>query len=218
MAGLLCPHCGIATSFNPAPIRGQGVLVDYSDAGNTVKGQVAVSAVVDDRNLAPHFAVVQCAGCDKLFVAGRHYGHFGDWETAWPLVTRDVSRDLPDLIRTAFEDALTCRAANGLGGCLMMCRTTLIRLLRDQGASSLKELRDKGMISDALFQQADEVRLWANVIGHEDYDAEVLTRELSDELVTYIESLLDAVYVQPAKLARHRELRKQATSEVEGSD
>ena len=61
-----------------------------------------------------------------------------------------------------------------------------------------------------LYQQADEMRLWANVIGHEDFDQDAVTVEVCDELVAYVDSLVDAVYVQPARLARHREQRKQA--------
>jgi len=145
-------------------------------------------------------------------VATKQYETYGDWVTVWPLVTKKVSEDIPEPIRSAFNEALLCLAVKAYGGSLMMCRTAVIRLQRHQGVSSLSQLRDKGMISEMLYQQADEVRLWANVIGHEDFDSAAVTPELCEELVAYVESLLDAVYVQPARLARHREQRKQATS------
>ena len=61
--------------------------------------------------------------------------------------------------------------------------------------SSLKELSDSGTISGMLYGQADEVRLWANMVGHDDFDEEAVAREAVSELVAYIEALLNAIYV-----------------------
>jgi hypothetical protein len=91
-----------------------------------------------------------------------------------------------------------------------MNRTTVIRLLRECKVPSLKELFESGRISRLLYGQADEVRLWANTLGHDDFDSEALTAEICQELTDYIESLLDAIYVQPAKLAAHKKKRTEA--------
>ena len=140
----------------------------------------------------------------------REYGTYGDWETVWPLQTRQVSQHVPQSVGSAFEEALLCLAVQALGGCLLMSRTALIRLQRDKNAANFAELRDKGLISTMLYEQANEVRLWANVVGHEDFDPDALTTDLCEELVDYVESLLDSAYVQPARLAEHRRKRAEA--------
>ena len=80
----------------------------------------------------------------------------------------------------------------------------------------MSELSDKGIISNMLYQQSDEVRLWANVVGHEDFDPDALTPTACEGLVAYIEDLLDAVYVQPTRLTELRKLREQAKKGDEG--
>jgi len=70
----------------------------------------------------------------------------------------------------------------------------------------LSELSDKGIISNMLYQQSDEVRLWANVVGHEDFDPDALTPTACE----------DAVYVQPTRLTELRKLREQAKKGDEG--
>ncbi|MDO8611644.1 MAG: hypothetical protein Q7R32_02330 [Dehalococcoidia bacterium] len=208
MAKLVCPHCEVATALIPTRITGTGILHDYSSPGHRQQGTVTVSAIMEPQT-GHHFAIAECAGCKALFVAVKEQGSYGDWVTAWPMPQRTVAEEIPSPVREAFRDALTSLSAGSLGGCLLMCRTTLIRLQRQQGVSSLLELRDKGTISDMLYQQADEVRLWANVVGHEDFESGALTSTACEELVLYIEALLEAVYVQPARLDKLRSLRKQ---------
>lgn len=89
-----------------------------------------------------------------------------------------------------------------------MCRTTLIALQRQQGVSSLKELKEKEVISGLLYGQADQVRLWANMMAHEDVPESIASDD-SEQLLTYLESLLDDVYVKPARLAVLSQKRKQ---------
>ena len=213
MAGLVCPHCGSATAFTPVLLRGNGI--DFSESGKnyTKHAEVGIKVVVE-HSPGPHVAVIQCQGqgCEKFFVAIKEYWIYGGWRTAWPLVSRAVSDDIPGPIKSAFRDAVMCLGIGSFGGCLMMCRTVLIRLQRQQGVGSLQELSAQGRISQQMYEQADEVRLWSNMVGHEDFDQGALTNDTCEELVDYIESLLNALYVQPARLARHRELRKQAKS------
>ncbi len=214
MAELVCPYCGSKTAFTPAPIRGRGINWDESDSRFTKYATVSIPAVLEADDSRPHLAIIRCQGekCGLLFVASKEWGTWGDWQSAWPLVKRPVSEDIPLPVRQAFEEAVLSLAVRAYGGCLTMCRTALIRLQREQGVSNLRELRDSGKISQQMYEQADEVRLWSNMVGHEDFDQGALNEQTCEELVDYIESLLNVLYVQPARLRRHREQRKQAKS------
>ena len=69
-------------------------------------------------------------------------------------------------------------------------------------------LKTKEVISSRLFNLATEIRLWAGLVKHE-FIHEMVTREQTEELLTYLEEILHDVYVQPARLAALTEKRKQ---------
>ena len=75
-----------------------------------------------------------------------------------------------------------------------------VNVAREYLDKLVKELKEKGAISDVLYRQADQVRLWGNMVGHEDI-SEAITKEDCEQLLTYLEALLDAVYVQPIRLS-----------------
>jgi hypothetical protein len=175
--------------------------------------EVQIGAVLNGPDADPHVAAVQCTECRHVFIASTTNTWSEDWHTVWPLVTAEVPLEVPEPVRSATAEALLCLAIGAFGGCLMMCRTTIIRLQREQNAESLKDLKDKGKISQQLYEQADEVRLWANMVGHEDYPTDVVDSETCQELVGYVQSLLEAAYVQSARQTKLRERRQQAESE-----
>ncbi|MBI2918957.1 MAG: DUF4145 domain-containing protein [Chloroflexi bacterium] len=200
-----CPHCAVMTAIEPVRISGSGILHERSHDDYIVKGEVSIGAVVQESNPYLTWVVAACLSCDRFFVAVQENGRV---HAIYPLSRRPVADAIPMQVRIAFEDALLCMAAGALGGCLMMCRTTLERMERDKGASSLRDLRDRGLISPSLFDQADEARRWSNMVGHDPVPLEDLKAEDCEELVEYVEALLDALYVQPAKLAKHRKTRE----------
>lgn len=204
---LQCPHCGVVVAVSPAWVRGKGII--HHDPRQHIlgldqtPGDVSIEAVVDE---GPRkWAICLCVNCGRPYSLVEESSKL---QAVYPIQPRPVAQEVPQPIRAAFEDALLCMAARALGGCLLMGRTTLERMQRDKGVSSLQELRDKGEISDLLFGQADEVRRWANMVGHDPIPLEELTREDCEELADYIEAILDALYVQPAKLAKHRTTRQ----------
>jgi hypothetical protein len=143
------------------------------------------------------YGIIVCQACKKLFVAEKKYG---EWESVYPIMHEPVSQDIPEPMRGELEEANLCFAVGAYRGCLLLCRTALIDLQRHEKVSNLKELKDKGDISDLLYRQADEVRLWANLVGHEVIVSDVAEDDC-EELLNYLGAILDAVYVQPAQLA-----------------
>jgi hypothetical protein len=81
-----------------------------------------------------------------------------------------------------------------------MCQIALEALWREQEASGLKDLKDKGVISVQLYERGNEIGLWGNVAKHEPIP-DAVTREDSEHLLTYLQMLLGAVYVEPKRLA-----------------
>ena len=215
---LICPICSVATAYAPADSEQKALNVSTSRPGTNRYSQVVAHAVVNMGHDADWYAICRCQNCERLFIASKEY-YSDDWQSVWPLPpTLAVREGIPENVRLAFEEAHTCLAVNAYGGCLLMCRTTIERLQRDRKVSGLKELMEKGEISSMLYGQADEVRYWANMVAHDDFDQKALAPEALVELIAYIEALLNAVYVEPARLAALKSARAEATSEEDEPD
>lgn len=212
MAKLTCPNCGVATSFSPAPIIGKGILLDYSDKDQTKFTKVQISAITTYNYEEDTFAILVCQACKEYFLARREkYCHpdSDKWSAVYPILHKPVAKEIPEPIKSEFEEANLCFAIGAYIACLLVCRTVLISLQREQGVSNLKELMERGIISTMLYGQADQVRLWANTISHEDIVPDSVTKENSEQLLTYMESVLNAVYVEPKRLSSLTQKRQQ---------
>lgn len=213
MSKLVCPLCGVYTSFSPLLLKGRGILLESSDSSDVHYTNVALEAVTREQyiNMSTEdtcYAILVCNACDSFFVAKKEaYGE--EWSAVYPIPHKPVAKEIPEPINGEFEEAHLCFALGAYRGCLLVCRTALIAMQREQRVSNLKELKDKGAISEGLYKQADEVRLWANMIGHEDVP-EAVTKEDSEQLLTYLEALLNAVYVEPKRLAKLAQKREQS--------
>jgi hypothetical protein len=203
MSKITCPNCGVATSFSPALISGKGVLVDDSNKIYTKWGEVRISAITPYVYEEETYAILVCQSCREYFVAKREkYSQESseNWIAVYPIQHKVAAEGIQPPIKGEFEEASLCFVVGAYRACLLVCRTALIAMQREQGVSNLKELMGKGAISNILYKQADQVRLWGNMVGHEDIP-EAITKEDCEQLLTYLETLLDAVYVQPIRLS-----------------
>jgi len=210
MGKLICPLCGAFTSFSPVQLIGQGILLERSGEKYTMSEKVMLRAVTDEDYMIVKdtcYAILACQACGKWFVAEKER-HGRQWSAVYPIQHKPAAKEIPEPIKGEFEEAYLCFAIGAYRGCLLVCRTALIALQREQGVTSLKELRDKGAISDLLYGQADQVRLWGNMVGHEDIP-EAITRDDCEQLLAYLGALLDAVYVEPKRLAELAQKREQ---------
>jgi hypothetical protein len=69
-------------------------------------------------------------------------------------------------------------------------------------------LKERGIISQRLYEIANEVRLWGDIAKHE-FVADVVEKEDAEELLVYLETILNDVYVEPKRLSRLAEKRKE---------
>ncbi len=209
---IICPHCGTATSFNPVIIEDdKAFLTDESSDKRSIYGKARVFAITDDKY--PHdamYGILECASCGKRFVAIKPT-YKAEWAVVYPILHKHVAEEIPEPIRSEFQEAYLCFAVGAYKGCLLVCRTVLIAVQRERGVTNLKELREKGLISDSLYRQADEVRLWANMFGHEDVPVDIAAEDC-EQLLAYIEALLNAVYVEPKRLSNLAQKRGQIKS------
>jgi len=203
-----CPWCGIATAFHAVPIKAdQAYLPESSSETCQVFGPAVVLAITESSEHSGYlqYAVVACQECGKHFVVRKDYSD--EWHAIFPYATAPVPDEIPEPIRSHLAEAQLSLAVEAHVACLLVCRTALIAIQRDKTVTNLKGLTDAGLISVNLCAQADEIRLWANMLAHEDVPAAV-AHEDCEQLIGYIKALTNALYVEPAKLAKLRDKRK----------
>lgn len=211
MGKLICPHCGSFTAFSPAPVSGRGIDLESSDESSIVWGDVQISAVVPFKYEYDEeaYAILVCRACMGYFVAKRErFAQEDNWSAVYPIQHKPVAEEIPEPIHSDFEEANLCFAIGAYKSCISMCMTALEALWREQNASNLDDLKEKGIISQRLFDQAREIRLWAGIVKHQ-LIHETVAREETEELLTYLEETLHDVYVRPARSAALAKKRKQ---------
>jgi hypothetical protein len=208
MGKLKCPLCGDYTSFSPVLLKGKGVLTANSREYKTAYADVALEALAFDCGEAA-YAILECKSCYKCFVAEARPKYSGNWAAVYPIPHKPVSEDIPEPIRSQFEEAHLCFAVGAYGSCLLMCGSALEASWREQRVSGLQDLKDKGVISPSLYNQANEVRLWGNVVQHDQPMPQVVTEDDAEQLLTYLEAILNAIYIEPKRLAALAQKRAQ---------
>jgi hypothetical protein len=122
-----------------------------------------------------------------------------------------VSEDIPEPIKGEFEEANICFSIGAYKACIAMCQRTQESICQNKGVSTLNELRDSGIISSGLFDRATEIRLWAGILKHKPIE-ESISSEDCEELLTYLEMILDSVFISPKRLERLQVKRKDIKS------
>lgn len=239
MANLVCPVCGVPTSLSPVVLEGKGIVLaderlSYSPLAGSVQmityegvelrsfstkqSLVALKAVTDEKYMTVEgvcYAILICQTCGQWFVARKEEESVSplvtrEWTAVYPIPRQPVAEEIPEPIKSEFEEAQLCFAVGAYRACVTICMVALEALWHHQGVSGLNQLKDDGIISARLFDQATEIRLWAGIVKHELIHEPVGTEE-AQELLTYLEAIFDTVYVQPARLdalAKKREKLK----------
>ncbi len=210
MGALACPHCGAATSLNPVMIKSDSAyLPDKSSKNYSSFGPARVIAITDDDH--PHYishGVFQCQACGGRFAAKKHKYDDRDWVVVYPIPHKPVSEDIPQPIKSDFEEVNLCLAVGACKACVSMCQIALEALWRDKKVSGLKELSDKGIVASQLYERANEIRQWGNVAKHEPI-ADAVTKEDAEQLVAYLDKILNEVYIEPKRFDALRQKREQ---------
>ncbi|GAG40223.1 unnamed protein product, partial [marine sediment metagenome] len=100
-----------------------------------------------------------------------------------------------------------CFSVGAYRSCASMCQIALEALWRDKEVSNLNGMKDKGIISSNLYDRANEVRLFGNVAKHE-LVPDAVEKEEAEQLLAYLEAILNAVYVEPKRLDSLRQKRE----------
>lgn len=194
--GVRCPRCQAATAPTAMALKGDVITEFIGDSYRWVPGIYNLETKGD-----PQIKIVTCQSCGGIVVVVIDETR-GTATAVWPLGVPKVPEGVPPKIGEAYADARLALAAGSKIGALMAGRTTLTRLLRDKGAKNYKELEERKILTPGLYGGADQLRLWAGIIGHDDIDLGALDGQEVLDVLDYLGTILQAVYTHQAIVDR----------------
>jgi hypothetical protein len=166
----------------------------------------------------PHqWTAAMCTSCRSPFVLyqEREYNDWGTHTQEYPAADRQLPQSVPQAIRTDFAEAQRCMRARSYTGGAIMARRVVENIRKEQGYrkgklfTALKSMKDDGVIDDRLYEWADTAREVGNEGAH---DTTPVSREDAQEVLLFVEALVDYLYVFRKRYAQFT-VRRQAIKE-----
>lgn len=212
----LCPRCGKQSSFTSLgsiPLTFDGGYVSQHNGERTP-------------TFSEQATVFICHNCkqgvsvlEEELVGGKLRreqvgGGVVSWRgfNWWPLPNAKMHRAVPEQISSALSEAVRCLSANCPRAAAVMARRTLEAIAIEKGAGKdgdqlhkrLAEMANRGLLQPVLAEWSREVRLVGNLGAHFD-PMETVTHEDAQQLIDFIKSLTDYLYVLPHQLEARRQ-------------
>lgn len=156
-----------------------------------------------------HYELWKCPNCQKPFVLDNDdaWGH----SVLYPNPDNRINPRLPSPIKSAYKEAISCFNAKAHTATAIMCRKTLEGICAEHGVrgqnlvKSLKELKDKGIIENRLYEWADALRISGNEAAH---DVSVtISQEDARDVLEFTNALLEYIFTFRDKFEQFKQRR-----------
>jgi len=179
------------------------MLIECKQCEAVVNPEILNSYVAYDEEVGmPYrFSFLKCPQCSSpLLACEENYG--GDeWDSPtriYPPLDKQVNSSLPVPIRNAYQEAIICLKNKAFTASAIMCRKTLEGIcaaheIKAKNLSlGLKEMKDKGIIENRLYQWADMLRIAGNEAAHG--VETIVTSQDAKDIIAFTDALLEYVF------------------------
>jgi hypothetical protein len=134
----------------------------------------------------------------------------------WPKGVSDGKDYWPDVARRYWKQAHDTLNSENYDAAAIMARSALQAITRDQeaeGGSLSQEIEDlatKGIISPTIQEWSHEIRLLGNTVAHPNPDEEETRPEDAQDIVKFLDFLLEYLYDLPKQIEEYRTRRSPA--------
>lgn len=146
---------------------------------------------------AAKYGLFRCPKCARPFLVLEVDSGYTVNDVLYPQLER-VNAGLPKPIQSAFLEAQSCYRAKAFTAAAIMCRKTLEGICvaheaKERGlVAQLRELKEKGIIEQRLYEWADALRISGNEAAH-DVSVTVPAEDARD-IVEFTNALLEYVF------------------------
>jgi hypothetical protein len=169
-----------------------------------------VAKYADDQEVLPTtYTLLKCPKCGGPFLTDEDE-IFG-LACLYPQPDTRVNPNLPAPLKAAYEEAAACFKSKAYTATAIMCRKTLEGICIEHGASgrslvaSLKDLKDKGVIENRLYEWADALRISGNEAAH-DVNVTISADDAKD-IIEFTNALLEYVFTFRDKFEEFKKRR-----------
>ncbi len=165
--------------------------------------------------------LLKCPVCNNALLGGSDLEQTGPdtskWSNLnrlWPQQETYINWEIPNIARNSLVEARTCYKAKAYSACAVMSGRTLEGVCQHHSTkdknlvNGLKELKDKGIIDDRLYQWGEELRKHRNIGAHATEDN--ISKEDAKDLLDFAQAICDYVFVLNAKFNRFMERKDNA--------
>jgi hypothetical protein len=160
------------------------------------------------------YLFLECPSCSSVLLATRtldlnYMGNAVEWTRpvrVWPEQDKAPDSALPKLVRRSIEEALKCYKAKAYLACAVMCRRALESVCLENGvkarnlAMGLKELLQKKVIDEKIYQWGEALRAHGNIGAHA--TKEEITITDAKDLLEFTTAICDYVFVLREKFEK----------------
>jgi hypothetical protein len=163
-----------------------------------------------DGALPYNYCFLKCPKCERPFLADNDE-FFGPIRLYPPQDDR-INPLLPDPLKDAYREAISCFKSKAYTATAIMCRKTLEGICVEHKAkgsnlvASLKDLKDKGVIENRLYEWADALRISGNEAAH---DVSVtISAEDARDILEFTNALLEYIFTFRDKFEEFKKRRE----------
>ncbi len=199
------------------------MLVDCKECGAIVNAEV-VGGYIDTDNVTAEtyrISLLRCPRCGGPALVSEiaFNDGFDQPVRLYPPRETGIGPAIPKSIRSAYEEARTCFNAKAYTATAIMCRKILEGIAEEHSitarnlATSLKDLRDKGIIESRLFEWADALRISGNEAAH-GVSTSISAQDAKD-ILEFTNALLEYVFTFQDKFRAFQKRRNDKESSVD---
>ena len=184
------------------------MIVECKQCEALVNAEAVCSYDAKDKVFAVTYWFLKCPKCDSPLLVEQ--GVFGDTRL-YPSKDYSLNPSLPEPLRVAYAEAFACFKSKAYTATALMCRKALEGICAEHGAkgrnlvSSLKELKDKGVIENRLYEWADTLRISGNEAAHD--VAIRISAEDAKDILEFTNALLEYVFTFRDKFEEFKKRR-----------
>lgn len=193
------------------------ITVDCPTCEAKVNAEVVACQYVSDYYDEPipdwRISFAKCPKCESLLLArqkqtdihvfmGKVDIQWGPAVRLWPDPVQDPNAAIPGIVRMSLEEAYQCHRAGAHTASAVMCGRALEGICAHFGmktrlGEALRELQERRIIDERLFQWGDELRKHRNLAAHAS-DREI-SKEDSTDLLEFLSAICNYIFVLSAR-------------------
>jgi uncharacterized C2H2 Zn-finger protein len=200
------------------------MLVECPSCEAIVDGEV-IASYVNHENQADMdglYSFLKCPRCANPFLMLQiDDSGFETWDEPrrlYPPLEMGVSLAIPNSLRLAYDEAHSCFKAKAYTATAIMCRKTLEGIADESKitarnlATALKEMKEKGIIENRLYEWADTLRISGNEAAHGVNSR--LSRQDAKDILEFTHAILEYVFTFQEKFEQFKNRQNQTNSKT----